>query len=121
MITFIPPRLRKPAMYALAGLLFAGAWLVHGGRLWWVSISAVILTVYHVIRLYRLGELGVAVLGHPPHHRLRVPVRPRKLRSRRRGTPDDEDTEHETRSRSAPDLLGLGNGARPASRRLTCA
>jgi hypothetical protein len=42
-------------MYALAGLLFAGAWLVHGGRLWWVSIPAVILTAYHVVRLYRLG------------------------------------------------------------------
>ena len=55
MMTFIPPRLRKPAMYALAGLLFAAAWLVHGGRLWWVSIMAVILTAYHVIRLYRLG------------------------------------------------------------------
>jgi len=55
MMTFISPRLRKPAMYALAGLLFAAAWLVHGGRLWWVSIMAVILTAYHVIRLYRLG------------------------------------------------------------------
>ena len=55
MMTFIPPRLRKPAMYALAGLLFASAWLVHGGRLWWVSIPALILTAYHVIRLYWLG------------------------------------------------------------------
>src|SRR6185437_4598227 len=54
-MTFISPRLRKPAMYALAGLLFAGAWLLHGGRLWWVSIPAVILTAYHVVRLYRLG------------------------------------------------------------------
>lgn len=32
-MTFIPPRLRKLAMYALAGLLFVGAWLVHGSRL----------------------------------------------------------------------------------------
>ena len=55
MMTFISPRLRKPAMYALAGLLFAGAWLVHGGRLWWVSIPVVLLTAYHVVRLYRLG------------------------------------------------------------------
>ena len=26
MMTFIPPRLRKPAVYALAGVLFAAAW-----------------------------------------------------------------------------------------------
>jgi hypothetical protein len=55
MRTFIPPRLRKPAMYALAGLLFAAAWLVHGGHLWWVSILAVIVTAPGVVRLYRLG------------------------------------------------------------------
>jgi fatty acid desaturase len=55
MMTFIPPRLRKPAWTALAGLLFAGAWLVHGGHLWWVSIMAVIATVASVARVYRLG------------------------------------------------------------------
>jgi fatty acid desaturase len=55
MITFIPPRLRKPAWTALAGLVFAGAWLVHGGPLWWVSIMAVIATAASVARLYRLG------------------------------------------------------------------
>jgi hypothetical protein len=32
MMTFIPPRLRKPGMHALAGLLFTAAWLVRGGR-----------------------------------------------------------------------------------------
>jgi hypothetical protein len=55
MMTFIPPRLRKPAWTALAGLLFAAAWLVGGGRLWWVSINAVILTAICVARLYWLG------------------------------------------------------------------
>ena len=55
MITFIPPRLRKPAWTALAGLLFAGAWLVHGGPLWWVSIMAVIATAASTARVYRLG------------------------------------------------------------------
>ena len=55
MRTFIPPRLRKPATYSLAGLLFAGAWLVHGGRLWWVSVPALIGTITVVARLYRLG------------------------------------------------------------------
>ena len=55
MITFIPPRLRKPAVYALGGLLFAAAWLVRGGPLWWVSIMAVIATTGSVTRVYRLG------------------------------------------------------------------
>ena len=55
MMTFIPPRLRKPAIYALAGLLFSAAWLVQGGRLWWVSVPALIGTVIGTIRLYRLG------------------------------------------------------------------
>ena len=55
MITFIPPRLRKPAAYGLAGLLFAAAWLVRGGPLWWVSINAVILTAAVVARVYWLG------------------------------------------------------------------
>jgi hypothetical protein len=55
MMTFIPPRLRKPVGAALAGLLFAAAWLVRGGPLWWVSINAVILTAARVAWLYRLG------------------------------------------------------------------
>ena len=55
MMTFIPPRLRKPAVYALAGGLFAAAWLVHGGRLWWVSIIALTGTAASAARLYRLG------------------------------------------------------------------
>jgi hypothetical protein len=55
MMTSIPPRLRKPAGAALAGLLFAAAWLVRGGPLWWVSISAVILAAAFVGRLYWLG------------------------------------------------------------------
>src|SRR5215469_17904962 len=55
MRTFIPPRLRKPAVYALAGGLFAAAWLVHGGHLWWVSILALIGTATGAVRLYRLG------------------------------------------------------------------
>jgi hypothetical protein len=54
-MTSIPPRLRKPAVYALAGVLFAAAWLVRGGPLWWVSINAVILTAAVVARVYWLG------------------------------------------------------------------
>jgi hypothetical protein len=55
MMTFIPPRLRKPIGIALAGALFAAAWLVRGGPLWWVSILAVIATAVRAISLYRVG------------------------------------------------------------------
>jgi|SRR5215472_4418566 len=55
MMTFIPPRVRKPAIYALAGALFAAAWLVRGGNLWWVSIFALVGTTVGVVRMYMLG------------------------------------------------------------------
>jgi hypothetical protein len=35
MMTFIPSRLRKPVVNALAGTAFASAWLVRGGPSWW--------------------------------------------------------------------------------------
>jgi hypothetical protein len=52
---FMSPRLRKPAASALAGAVFAAAWLVRGGPLWWASILAVILAAGRAIYLYRLG------------------------------------------------------------------
>lgn len=55
MTTFIRPRLRKPAGIALAGLLFAAAWLVRGGPLWWVSILAAIATAVRVLSWYRMS------------------------------------------------------------------
>ena len=55
MTTFIRPRLRKPAGIALAGVLFAAAWLVRGGPLWWVSILALIATAIRATSLYRAG------------------------------------------------------------------
>jgi hypothetical protein len=55
MMTFIPPRLRKPAAISLAVALFAAAWLVRGGPLWWVSIMAVITAAVRAVSWYRLG------------------------------------------------------------------
>src|SRR5215469_2401727 len=55
MTASIPPRLRKPGLFTLAGLLFSGAWLVHGGPLWWVSVPALIGTVTGAARLYRVA------------------------------------------------------------------
>ena len=55
MMTFISPRLRKPVGITLAGAVFAAAWLVRGGPLWWVSILAVIGTVGRAVSWYRMG------------------------------------------------------------------
>jgi hypothetical protein len=55
MMLTISPRLRKPAVMAVAGLLFGAAWLVRGGPLWWVSIPAVVGAAARAVSLYRLG------------------------------------------------------------------
>lgn len=57
MLTIAPisPRLRKPAVTAVAGLLFGAAWLVRGGPLWWVSILALVGVAGRVVASYRLG------------------------------------------------------------------
>lgn len=55
MTSFIPPRLRKPLGIAAAGAVFAAAWLVRGGPLWWVSILAVILAAARAVSWYRMG------------------------------------------------------------------
>ena len=55
MMPFIPPRLRKPAGIALAGAVFAAAWLVRDGSLWWVAILAVIAAAARAVSWYRMG------------------------------------------------------------------
>ena len=55
MMLTISPRLRKPAVTAVAGLLFGAAWLVRGGPLWWVSILALVGVAGRVVSSYRLG------------------------------------------------------------------
>jgi hypothetical protein len=83
MNAFIPPRLRKPAVYALAGVLFAAAWLVRGGPLWWVSIPALIGTAAVVARLYRLGgrdtDEGARAGSRPDERQRLVSLRSRAL------------------------------------------
>jgi hypothetical protein len=51
----IPPRLRKPTVSVLIGVVFAAAWLVRGGPLWWISILAVISGGVRALQLYRVG------------------------------------------------------------------
>jgi hypothetical protein len=83
MMTFIPPRLRKPAIYALAGMLFAVAWLVHGGHLWFVAIIAVIGTAAGAVRLYRLGgtdtDEGARAGSRPDERQQLISLRSRAL------------------------------------------
>ena len=55
MKSVITPRLRKPAFSALTGVLFAAAWLIHGGPLWWVSILALIAGTARAAQLYWVG------------------------------------------------------------------
>jgi hypothetical protein len=82
-MTFIPPRLRKPAMYTLAGVVFAAAWLVRGGPLWWVSIMAVLGTAVVVARLYRLGgndtDEGARAGSRPDERQELISLRSRAL------------------------------------------
>ena len=57
MLKVIPPRLRKPLLYTLAGLVFAAAWLIHGGRTWWFSIVVLVVTAARVLAVYlRAGK-----------------------------------------------------------------
>ena len=57
MLKVIPPRLRKPLLYTLVGLVFAAAWLIHGGRTWWFSIVVLVATAARVLAVYlRAGE-----------------------------------------------------------------
>jgi hypothetical protein len=55
MMTFIAPRLRKPAGNALAGTALAVAWAVRGGPAWWLSIVIEVSVLVRVITLYVRG------------------------------------------------------------------
>lgn len=57
MITFILPGLRKPAGIALAGTVFAAAWLVRGGPTWWLSIVVEVTVLVRAITcMYTAGR-----------------------------------------------------------------
>src|ERR1700753_139585 len=78
-----PPRLRKPALMVLSGVLFAVAWLVRGGSLWWVSIPALIVAGARAFSYYRLGGRDTdegALAGAPADERQQlVGLRSRSL------------------------------------------
>jgi hypothetical protein len=41
MRSFIRPRWRKPAWIIGAGIVFAAAWVIRGGRYWWLWVSLI--------------------------------------------------------------------------------
>jgi len=41
MMSLIRPQWRKPAWIVLAGTVFAAAWVIRGGRYWWLWVSLV--------------------------------------------------------------------------------
>jgi hypothetical protein len=45
MLSFIRPRWRKPAWVVLAGTVFAAAWVIRGGRYWWLWVILVAAAV----------------------------------------------------------------------------
>jgi hypothetical protein len=83
MMPFISPRLRKPVAVAVIGVLFAGAWLVRGGPLWWVSITAVIATAVRAISWYWLGgedsDAGALAGSRADERQKQVSLRSRAL------------------------------------------
>lgn len=52
MRTFLRPRLRRPALWALTGTIFAAAWLVRGGHLWFIAIVTEVGTAVRVAAVY---------------------------------------------------------------------
>jgi hypothetical protein len=72
MTSLIPPRLRKPAGYALAGTVFAAAWLIRGGHAWWLAIVIEITIIVPVVMSYRNGGQADALVGPTPDERQRL-------------------------------------------------
>ena len=64
-------------------MLFAAAWLVHGGHLWFVSIIALIGTAAGAIRLYWVGgtdtDEGARAGSRPDERQQLISLRSRAL------------------------------------------
>jgi len=79
----VPPRLRKPAWIAVAGVLFAAAWLVRGGPLWWVSIPALIAAPARAAYLYwgagQDTDAGALAGSRPDERQQQLSLRSRAL------------------------------------------
>jgi hypothetical protein len=57
MMRFIRPRLRKPVGIALAGTVYAAAWLVHGGNGWlWAIVTEVGVIAFAISTYVRGGR-----------------------------------------------------------------
>jgi hypothetical protein len=83
MIHFIPARVRKPAIWAVAGAAWAVAWLVRGGHTQWFAILAVIGGIIWAVRFYVDGgrdtDEGALAGSRPDERQKLISVRSRAL------------------------------------------
>jgi hypothetical protein len=80
MMTFISPRLRRPAGYLAAGTIFAAAWLVRGGPSWWLAIAIEVTVIVPAVSAYVRGSSdGTLAGGRPDERQQFVSMRSRAL------------------------------------------
>jgi hypothetical protein len=75
MISFIQPRLRKPAILALCGTMLAAAWAVRGGPAWFLSIVIEVTVLVQAVTMYVRGGQDSdegALVGSRPDERQRL-------------------------------------------------
>ncbi|HXW46697.1 MAG TPA: hypothetical protein VEL03_18045 [Streptosporangiaceae bacterium] len=56
MMGWITPRLRVPAIWAAGGTIFAAAWAIRGGPLWWLSVFTEATVLARVLGVYLWGR-----------------------------------------------------------------
>jgi hypothetical protein len=62
-------------LYAVATVLFAGAWLVRGGKTWWFAILVIVTGIVRIAVLYRGGGTDTdagALVGGRADERLKL-------------------------------------------------
>jgi hypothetical protein len=56
MMGWITPRLRVPVIWAAGGTIFAAAWAIRGGPLWWLSVFTEATVLARVLGVYLWGR-----------------------------------------------------------------
>jgi fatty acid desaturase len=84
MMSFIRPRLRKPAWTVLAGAVFAGAFAIRGGPHWWLWVTLVaVATAGRAFAFYAWGgeddDVGALAGSRADERQQQVSLRSRAL------------------------------------------